>query len=95
MVLGIFLLTGQASGSETGVKVQPIDEAALDSLIGNQNNTLVVTFMAAWCGPCIEELPALNKLYRKYRAQGLKLIGISIDLAGAAAMQPVNTQLKI
>jgi thiol-disulfide isomerase/thioredoxin len=59
------------------------------------DNTLVVSFMAAWCGPCIDELPALNNLYRKYKERGLNLVGISIDLEGAAAMQPVINKLKI
>jgi len=75
--------------------VKPIEEAALDELIKNKDNRLVVSFMAAWCGPCIDELPALNNLYRKYKEQGLNLIGISIDLEGAAAMQPAINQLKI
>ena len=83
------------SQAETGVSVQPIAEAALDKLIKNKDNRLVVSFMAAWCGPCIDELPALNNLYRKYKDQGLKMIGISIDLEGAAAMQPAINKLKI
>ena len=68
-----------AYGADTEIVIRPIEEAAL----------------AAWCGPCIDELPALNRLYRKYKDQGLKLIGISIDLAGAEAIQPIVTRLKI
>ena len=51
--------------------------------------------MAAWCGPCIDELPVLNKLYQKYKKQGLKLIGISIDLEGPKAMQPIIDKLQV
>jgi thiol-disulfide isomerase/thioredoxin len=94
-VLEFFFLAFDAHGADAGVVVQPIEEAALDDLINNKENTLIVSFMAAWCGPCIDELPALNSLYRKYKDQGLKLIGISIDLEGAAAMQPTITKLKI
>ena len=74
--------------------MQPIEEAALDELMKKKGNLLIVSFMAAWCGPCIDELPALNNLYRKYKDQGLKVIGISIDLEGAVAMQPVVNKLK-
>ena len=94
-VLGVVFFSTLASQAETGVSVQPIAEAALDKLIKNKDNRLVVSFMAAWCGPCIDELPALNNLYRKYKDQGLKMIGISIDLEGAAAMQPAINKLKI
>jgi thiol-disulfide isomerase/thioredoxin len=94
-VLGIVFFSTFASRAGTAVTVKPIEETALDELIKNKDNRLVVSFMAAWCGPCIDELPALNNLYRKYKGQGLKLVGISIDLEGAAAMQPVIDKLKI
>jgi len=94
-IFGGFFFLMFAFQAETGVSVQPIAEAALDKLIKNKDNRLVVSFMAAWCGPCIDELPALNNLYRKYKDQGLKMIGISIDLEGAAAMQPAINKLKI
>ena len=79
----------------TGVKVEKISESALDELINAKNNILMVTFMAAWCGPCIDELPALNRLYNKYKDKGLNLIGISIDMQGPQAMQPIISKLQI
>ena len=94
-ILGVFFFSIVDSRAETGVSVKPIGEAALDELIKNKDNLLIVSFMAAWCGPCIDELPALNNLYRKYKGQGLKLVGISIDLEGPEAMQPVLNHLKI
>jgi len=94
-LLVIFFFSRVASRAEAGITVQPIGEAALDALIKDKDYPLVVSFMAAWCGPCIDELPALNNLYRKYKDQGLKVIGISIDLEGAVAMQPVVSKLKI
>ena len=84
-----------ASGAEPAVTVKPITETALDELLKNKDHRLIVSFMAAWCGPCIDELPALNNLYRKYKDQGLNLVGISIDLEGPEAMQPVLNHLKI
>jgi thiol-disulfide isomerase/thioredoxin len=78
-----------------GVTIQKISESALDELIKADNNKILITFMAAWCDPCIDELPVLNKLYQKYKSQGLKLIGISIDLEGPKAMQPIVDKLKI
>ena len=77
------------------VTIQKISESALDELINTRNNKMAVTFMAAWCGPCIDELPVLNKLYQKYKTRGLNLIGISIDLEGPRAMQPVIDKLKV
>ena len=95
VIFGIFFFAIDAALADTGNVVRPIEEAALDELINNRENRLIISFMAAWCGPCIDELPALNKLYRKYKDRGLKLVGISIDFKGAAAMQPIITKLKV
>ena len=75
--------------------IVPIEEAELDKLLNAREDRLVVTFVAAWCPPCIDELPILNKLYRKYNNKGLKLIGITIDIEGPRAMQPIVDKLKI
>ncbi|MGD9046384.1 MAG: TlpA disulfide reductase family protein, partial [Desulfobacterales bacterium] len=89
----IFFIVTPDAGA--GVTIQKISESALDGLVKADNNKILLTFMAAWCGPCIDELPALNKLYQRYKSQGLKIIGISIDLEGPKAMQPIVDKLKI
>ena len=81
--------------ASAAVTIQKISESSLDELIHARNNKIAVTFMAAWCGPCIDELPVLNKLYQKYKTLGLNLIGISIDLEGPHAMQPIIDKLKV
>ena len=91
----IYFFTVDAALADKGNVVNPIEEAALDELINDRENRLIISFMAAWCGPCIDELPALNKMYLKYKDKGLKLVGISIDFNGSAAMQPTITKLKI
>ena len=35
-----------------------------------------------WCGPCREELPDLQKLYAKYGAEGLMIVGVYSDTDG-------------
>jgi len=94
-VLSIVLLTGIAAQAGSGAEVKRIDEAALGKLITAGDNRLVLSFMAAWCGPCIDELPALNKLHKRYKDRGFQIIGISIDIEGPAAMQPIVKKLKI
>lgn len=39
----------------------------------------LVDFWASWCGPCIQEIPNLKKIYSHYEAKGLKIISISCD----------------
>ena len=94
-VLVIVLFTGIATLAGSGPKIKRIDETTLDKLIAADDNRLVLSFMAAWCGPCIDELPALNKLHKRYKDRGFQIIGISIDLEGPGAMQPIIKKLKI
>ena len=40
---------------------------------------VVVTFGASWCKPCKKELPAWDKLARKYKRKGVVFIAVNID----------------
>ena len=40
---------------------------------------VIATFWATWCGPCREELPLLSAFRERHRAQGLEVLGFSLD----------------
>ena len=94
-LLATLIVTGITVQAGFCAEIKPIDEASLDKLITADGNRLVLTFMAAWCGPCIDELPTLNKLHQRYKGRGLQIIGISIDLEGPGAIQPILKKLGI
>jgi thiol-disulfide isomerase/thioredoxin len=95
VVLALLVLSGFIPDTVAADSIRKIEESELDAKIGDKNNHLVMVFMAAWCAPCIDELPTLNKLNQKFKNQGLEIIGISIDLDGPDAMQPVVDRLKV
>ncbi len=41
--------------------------------------TLLVNFWATWCGPCTEEFPDLQKIWRMYRKRPFGLLTVSIN----------------
>jgi thiol-disulfide isomerase/thioredoxin len=82
VILAIVVFSGISAQAGVGVNVKRIDDARLNEIISADDNRLVLSFMAAWCGPCIDELPALNKLHNRYKDRGLQIVGISIDLEG-------------
>jgi len=40
---------------------------------------VVVNFWATWCHPCQKEIPDLSKLYEKYKAKGVVMLGVMMD----------------
>lgn len=49
------------------------------SLGSLQGRVVMVNFWATWCQPCRKEIPDLEALYRRFRGQGLVILGISDD----------------
>ena len=39
----------------------------------------MVNFWATWCGPCQQEMPLLDQMYKKYKPAGFTLIGVNVD----------------
>jgi thiol-disulfide isomerase/thioredoxin len=95
VALALVAFTGFPAKIAAAGNVKKIEESALDAKIADKKNRLAMVFMAAWCAPCIDELPTLNNLHKKFKNQGLEIIGISIDLDGPDAMQPAVSALKI
>ena len=44
-----------------------------------RGNVLVVNFWASWCPPCVEEMPALDKIAQEYAPKNVLIVGIGID----------------
>ncbi len=57
------------------------------SLKEYRGQVVMINFWATWCGPCRQEMPALNTLYEKYRRAGFVLFGINVDAESVNAVQ--------
>jgi len=52
------------------------------SLADHQGRVVLLNVWATWCPPCRDEIPALQTLHERHHADGLDVVGVSIDGRG-------------
>lgn len=69
----------------------------LSDVLGKR--AVFVNFWATWCVPCREEMPTMERAYRAYKARGLEILAVSVDVgseaAVAAAVKKFMAELKL
>lgn len=85
IAVGSTLAVGSAP-TMAGDAVAPATEFSLTSLAGQpvtlsqfKGNVVLVNFWATWCGPCQQEMPLLDQMYKKYKPAGFTLLGVNVD----------------
>ena len=80
----------------------PLPEIRLPGLDGNivdlaaiaPDRPLLVNVWASWCGPCLDEMPELQRYARSQGADGVQVVGLALDSAegvrGFLARTPVD-----
>jgi peroxiredoxin len=81
--LAAVMLAAAAFAADTG---GPAPAFTLTTLGGEQaalsqykGQVVLVNFWATWCGPCQQEMPLLDQMYKKYKPAGFTLLGVNVD----------------
>ena len=86
---GSYQLKDELVGVDVGARAPMFSGATLDtpskskSLADYKGKVVLLNVWATWCEPCRDEMPSMEKLYREFGPQGLKIVAVSIDDAGA------------
>lgn len=57
--------------------------------------TLLVTFFATWCPPCMQEVPDLIDLQSKYEKKGFSVLALSVDQGGSEVVKKLVEKRSI
>jgi peroxiredoxin len=63
-----------------------LPDAVSGSTVSSANfsgKTLLITFFATWCPPCMQEVPTLIELHQQFSKANFSVIGLSVDEGGS------------
>jgi len=55
------------------------------SLTQYKGQVVMINFWASWCGPCRQEMPLLESIYKKYNKMGFTMLGVNVEPDSNAA----------
>jgi peroxiredoxin len=77
------------AASPTGAPAPPFTLASSAgsevSLAQYKGQVVMINFWASWCGPCRQEMPLLESIYKKYSRMGFTLLGVNVEPDSQAA----------
>jgi cytochrome c biogenesis protein CcmG/thiol:disulfide interchange protein DsbE len=81
--------TGRMNEPAPGFELDRFDGNGKLSLAALRGHPVIVNFWATWCEPCKKESAELERTYRRYRGNGLVVVGVDTsdfkgDIAGFA-----------
>jgi peroxiredoxin len=88
------IVAASAALAAAGDAGGPAPAFELTNLAGQQGalreykgQVVMVNFWATWCGPCQQEMPLLDQMYKKYKPAGFTLIGVNVDKEAPAVKE--------
>jgi peroxiredoxin len=86
-----FCMLLSVSTAYAAAKMPPfsLPDAVSGSTVNSTNftgKTLLITFFATWCPPCMQEVPALIELHQQFSKANFSVVGLSVDEGGSSVV---------
>jgi thiol-disulfide isomerase/thioredoxin len=77
-------LAASSSGPAPGFSLSGRGGKNID-LAQYRGQVVMINFWATWCGPCRQEMPLLEDIYKKYKPMGFTMLAVNVEPDSAAA----------
>ena len=77
-VLASAALAASSSGPAPGFTLSGRGGKNID-LAQFKGQVVMINFWASWCGPCREEMPLLEDIYKKYKPMGFTMLAVNVE----------------
>jgi peroxiredoxin len=64
-------------------------------LSDHRGKTVLVNIWATWCPSCVDEMPSMEKLYRKLNGENFEILAVSIDGLGETVVAPFMKKYQL
>jgi thiol-disulfide isomerase/thioredoxin len=76
---GMEKFTARADGVAAPAITFVDGEGSRVALADFHGEVVLLNFWATWCAPCVRELPSLDRLQKKLKDKGVKIVALSLD----------------
>src|SRR3990167_5783535 len=104
IILIILVISGafdiSRAGKEEKIAAQDFTLMTMDntkvSLKDFKGKYIFLNFWATWCGPCIDEMPSMERLYQKFKTRkNFEMLAVSIDKGGVELVKRFVKENKL
>jgi thiol-disulfide isomerase/thioredoxin len=82
-ILLLFMGIGLAVQTTSAQRLSKVKITQIETRIANPDTFYIVNFWATWCGPCVAELPAFNRIDSAWQGKPVKVLLVSLDFPEA------------